>query len=105
MDISIFFSKQNICTDVCVFFQYRKDSEYGFDRYFTIKCNKNKDGCRTKSIKITGTCCWEIFNRNGHRNNFIPGQNQRTFIGYISKLKTKKCQDTPKGSETSEKSV
>ena len=88
---TIFFNKQNICTDVCVFFEYRKESGNGFDKSFTIKCNKNKDGCRTNNIEIKGTCCWEIFDRSGNDQEFTPGQDKEPNIAYISKLKTKKC--------------
>ena len=105
MDVAIFFSKQNMSTDVCVFFEYRKKSDNGFDKSFTIKCNKNKDIWKTNRIEIKGTCCWKIVNRNGDSQDITPGVNQRNTLPYISKLKTKKCQDSPKGSETSETSV
>ena len=96
-NLAIFFSRQNMCTDVCVFFEYRKKYDGDFDKSFTIKCNKNKNSCRTNSIEIKGTCCWEIVNCNGDSQDFTCGQNQRTFIPYISKLKTKKCVWKEKG--------
>ena len=95
-----------ICVLIFVFsFEYRKESDDGFKKSFTIKCNKNKDGCRTNNIEIKGTCCWESVNRDGYIQDFTPGKKQRTYIEYISKLKTKKCQDSPKVSETSKTSV
>ena len=83
-------------------FEYRKESDDGFKKSFTIKCNKNKDGCRTNNIEIKGTCCWESVNRDGYIQDFTPGKKQRTYIQYIIKLKTKKCQDSPKDLKNSE---
>ena len=80
-----------MCNDICTFLEYRKKSADGFDKSFTIECNRNQDSCRTNSIEIKGTCCWEIVNRNGDSQDFTPVCHTRSFIPYIRKLKTKKC--------------
>ena len=80
-----------IICNLCVFFEFRKETDDGFGKSFTIKCNKSKDGCRTNNIEIKGTCCWEIFDRNGNDQEFTPGQDKEPNIAYIRKLKTKKC--------------
>jgi len=63
----------------------------GFSAYWLIRANKNSNKARTSHIKIEGTCCWEIADRNGETQEFGLSQEGEPKIAYIKTIKTKKC--------------
>ena len=75
------------------FMNSRKVVDNGFTKIFGIGCNRRRNRCRTKNIKIEGTCCWEISNRHGETEEFKLGHDKTPRIAYISRLKTKKCKN------------
>jgi len=62
-----------------------------FSAYWLIQANKNSNKARTSHIKIEGTCCWEIADRNGETQEFGLSQEGEPKIAYIKTIKTKKC--------------
>ena len=63
---------------------------------FRIWVGVEKYRHRTTSITVQGTCCWEIYGRNGEKQELFPGQRITPSVAYIRKLKTKKCTDSGK---------
>ena len=63
----------------------------GFRQHWRIKANKREDRLRTRSIKVEGTCCWEITDKHGGTEEFGLGDEKEPKIWYIKTIKTKKC--------------
>jgi len=68
-----------------------KTDEDGYSMFWEIRANMNRDGIRTTSITVQGTCCWEISSRHGETQELFPDQSIKPQISYIRTLKTKKC--------------
>jgi len=60
-------------------------------RSVTIGANMNEDKFRTTSIKVHGTCCWEIEDRWGDYEELYPGESIVPSIAFIAKVKSKEC--------------
>ena len=75
-----------------VFFSFiRKTSDNGFNQHWIIKYGVNRNRHRTNYVKVHGTCCWEIMDRNREKQEFRPGQEEEPRVAYISRIKSKKC--------------
>merc|ERR1711963_428848 len=45
--------------------EYRKSSLYGYNEEFEFEDNKSENKREVKFIVFGGTCCWDIFSREG----------------------------------------
>jgi len=57
--------------------------EVGTDQVFKIWENLKTDKFRTRRITVQGTCCWDIYNRDGDTQKLVPGQSITPSIAFI----------------------